>query len=485
MLVTIGEVVVLWYLVQPWTWSFDQYASAGFIMIVISIYVQAITLTGYKAFIEPFDFLSMCPERARRGSRISLLTGRSVWRNLFKDESRTIVALRGVSAIAIIGGLLAFLITKVVLEPIHETGWVPSKLYTSISVPDNLRLESDSSWKIIVFLQIDEYTPELVVDGILEDYWYAVHVKPLWSGSPDGPDCTQITSVVQAALSPWITAIEIHCPNRLPGSANLLSINGNPSSDIWPDLLVQVNFSALYPLESIDHSFEPSNARSSTVYVDVGLTANVDAILENTIPIPLVSNAHLLGPIQVTIRQQFREGSIASMNVFGTTANFFVARIPYLLPDPSISSSVNDADDTATLRLYMQADFTSWRFESDYREKSVWVGLSAVGGFWTSLNGFFALLFGTSLLRILFDVKPLSTFGLLHKFKGARLGEYPSVFSEGTTPPGLIAYLRDHFIDISPIGSDEASDRRRADFNLESEDSELALIGHNDDGDVV
>ena len=42
------------------------------------------------------------------------------------------------------------------------------------------------------------------------------------------------------------------------------------------------------------------------------------------------------------------------------------------------------------------------RLSVEYREKSVLGGISAVGGFWTALNGLFATIFGTTLLFVLF-----------------------------------------------------------------------------------
>lgn len=48
-------------------------------------------------------------------------------------------------------------------------------------------------------------------------------------------------------------------------------------------------------------------------------------------------------------------------------------------------------------------------------------------------------------------MKPLSTFGLLHRFRGVQLDEYPEVSTEGETTRGLIAFLREHFIDLSLV----------------------------------
>lgn len=52
------------------------------------------------------------------------------------------------------------------------------------------------------------------------------------------------------------------------------------------------------------------------------------------------------------------------------------------------------------------------------------------------------------------DSKPLSIFGLVHKLGSSRrLDEYPSLRTEGEDEGerGLVAYLRDHFMDLEGI----------------------------------
>jgi hypothetical protein len=52
--------------------------------------------------------------------------------------------------------------------------------------------------------------------------------------------------------------------------------------------------------------------------------------------------------------------------------------------------------------LYGQNDPSEWMFLQDTREKTVLGGFAAVGGFWTSVNGIFAFIFGSSLLFVAF-----------------------------------------------------------------------------------
>jgi hypothetical protein len=45
-----------------------------------------------------------------------------------------------------------------------------------------------------------------------------------------------------------------------------------------------------------------------------------------------------------------------------------------------------------------------WTIVQDYRQYSVWNGFSSIGGLWTFLNGIFAIVFGSSMLVVLFGM---------------------------------------------------------------------------------
>ena len=61
-------------------------------------------------------------------------------------------------------------------------------------------------------------------------------------------------------------------------------------------------------------------------------------------------------------------------------------------------------------------------------------------------------------------IKPLSTFGLLHKipkFKPVledehKQGRYPNLLSDGQSDGGLLDYVHDHFVDLGPFESSRA-----------------------------
>ena len=182
--------------------------------------------------------------------------------------------------------------------------------------------------------------------------------------------------------------------------------------NIWPNLLITVNFTTLGidATSSLDYG-------SKTVSIVVGMHGDTEDILRNTLPIPLVPDAHLLGGVLMNIRYQYRSPKLASLGAFSSvrpsvhfsfthilimahqTKKYLTTSVPFLASDPSLNIL---RDNTATLRLYVQPNPSDWHLSIDYREKSILDGISALGGFWTVANGIFATLFGTTLWWFVF-----------------------------------------------------------------------------------
>ena len=148
----------------------------------------------------------------------------------------------------------------------------------------------------------------------------------------------------------------------------------------------------------------------------VGMHGDTGDILDNTLPIPLVPNAHLLGPVLLNIRYQFRNPTLASLGAFSFVRpsvhiffthiliiaqrkKYLTSFVPFLTPDPSLD--IPRENNTATLRLYIQPDPSKFRLSMDYLDKSILAGISSLGGFWTVANGIFTAIFGTTLWWIL------------------------------------------------------------------------------------
>jgi hypothetical protein len=85
---------------------------------------------------------------------------------------------------------------------------------------------------------------------------------------------------------------------------------------------------------------------------------------------------------------------------------FLVSEISHVISDPS--PFITRSPDVATIRIVFQVNPSLWTIVQDSREKSVLKGFSSVGGLWTALCGIFAVLFGSSILRVMFSMIPSS-----------------------------------------------------------------------------
>ena len=78
-------------------------------------------------------------------------------------------------------------------------------------------------------------------------------------------------------------------------------------------------------------------------------------------------------------------------------------------PDPRAGNSpIPRSPEISTLRTFAMADSSERVFIQDNRENSLVRGISEIGGLWTSLSGIFTVVFGISLMRVLFGKLPLA-----------------------------------------------------------------------------
>ena len=84
--------------------------------------------------------------------------------------------------------------------------------------------------------------------------------------------------------------------------------------EILPDLLITVNFTTL----GINATFPSDHLVRRAVSVVIGLHEDALDVIRNTLPIPLVPDAHLLGGVIVTVRKQFKRPGLASLGLFSS-----------------------------------------------------------------------------------------------------------------------------------------------------------------------
>jgi hypothetical protein len=188
---------------------------------------------------------------------------------------------------------------------------------------------------------------------------------------------------------------------------------------------------------------------------------DTEQVLHRTVPVSIPPGVNLLANVNFEIRQLFKKPSLSAFGLFDSINTFSIARIVHVFNDPQagISSFIPHSPGISTLRAYAMVDPSEWVIVQDNRDKSVVRGLADVGGLWAFLSGAFAMIFGISLMRVLFGFKPISVFGIAHLFQTERtqaafMEEYPKLREEIALPKGergILSLLSDHLIDLDII----------------------------------
>ncbi|KAJ7107951.1 hypothetical protein C8R44DRAFT_885333 [Mycena epipterygia] len=183
-----------------------------------------------------------------------------------------------------------------------------------------------------------------------------------------------------------------------------------------------------------------------------GDPADVD---EYTEAIPLLPGSHLSVVLGITERQLF---SKSALDLLGFTTPLRTISVKHTLLVQTDPSPPDSGANTASLRLRLRNDVLDpTRIVQDYTDISVLTGVATFGGFWTFVNGTFALFFGANMLYFLLRRRPLSALGLAHIFQRRDLTrkwheDFPALHTEGGRPgsesAGIVAFLRERLVDL-------------------------------------
>ncbi|KAF7296232.1 Short-chain dehydrogenase/reductase family protein [Mycena chlorophos] len=108
----------------------------------------------------------------------------------------------------------------------------------------------------------------------------------------------------------------------------------------------------------------------------------------------------------------------------------------------------------ASLRLF---DSNQIKYYQQRDDASVLSGISDLGGFWTFVDGAFALLFGANFIYFAFGHRPLSALGIIHLFQRRTLvrnwnEDFPALHTEGGQPgsdsAGIVAFVRERLVGV-------------------------------------
>ncbi|KAF7351790.1 Short-chain dehydrogenase/reductase family protein [Mycena sanguinolenta] len=97
------------------------------------------------------------------------------------------------------------------------------------------------------------------------------------------------------------------------------------------------------------------------------------------------------------------------------------------------------------------------RYFRDSVSTSTLSGIATFGGFWTFVNGTFALFFGANIVYFAFGRRPLSALGVVHLCQRRSLvrkwyEDFPAIQTEGGLPgsenAGIVAFIRERLVDL-------------------------------------
>lgn len=166
-------------------------------------------------------------------------------------------------------------------------------------------------------------------------------------------------------------------------------------------------------------------------------------------PVILWPGQQLFGvPMMSSQRPQSDSG--AALFSIPQYRKIYTWNIESLVPNPSPLAYNNSR---ASLRLMMSPIQPKMVF--DYEAPASFLGgISFIGGVWTFVEGTFAATFGTTLFLVLFGIKPLSVYGLVHKFSKDR----PVLATIEKAKPltdaerdQIIQIMREHLLDCDDI----------------------------------
>ncbi|KAJ6553023.1 hypothetical protein B0H19DRAFT_1072508 [Mycena capillaripes] len=162
--------------------------------------------------------------------------------------------------------------------------------------------------------------------------------------------------------------------------------------------------------------------------------------------IPLFPRSRLLGVFTWTQRDLLNP--LPSRWGISSWMSVFIPDVTGLQTVPA--NGTMEATGIATLTLFQQS-------------------MATFGGFWTFLNGAFALFFGANVLYFICGWRPLSALEVVHIFQRHRLirqghEDFPAIHTEGGLPgsesPGIVAFIRERLVDLGdePRATKDQSD---------------------------
>ncbi|KDQ64092.1 hypothetical protein JAAARDRAFT_52085 [Jaapia argillacea MUCL 33604] len=177
---------------------------------------------------------------------------------------------------------------------------------------------------------------------------------------------------------------------------------------------------------------------------------------------PMVKNAFIRATTCFGGRRVIRQSWKDVLGVGADYTEFSTYSHDNLIMD--VPAMATYPDTASTLLLSPAVDFSNFEVQEDYRQHTTLAGLATVGGFFTIVDGTFAILFGITLFSVILGSKAISPFGALGLFMRQKLrrairDQYPALrgqIQEG----GMATFLHDFAVDIDILDDDPDRDPR-------------------------
>ncbi|KXN83768.1 hypothetical protein AN958_01095 [Leucoagaricus sp. SymC.cos] len=350
-----------------------------------------------------------------------------------RNEGSPIRILRG----AIAGTMLLFfglvLMFALVVQPFENLGTSLEKEFRiSTKTLQNHGLFTDTSWKINI-------QNRYLSDGGLQN---ATRVTYSPSLVQSVGNCSDFNATARG--------ISFHCPIATFLSEEEMSSGGRDPYSLPrdPEVFVRFNFSMMPEIQNLSYSDPLSHFATK---IAIGLGEADEDLANSTSFVSLLPRSNLIGAVSMKFVQRLISSRFAVLGWPKHSPPTPVVFVETLFPDPKSPADVSDSHEISTLRLFPVRRDVAWRLIQDYNEDSVLSGFALLGGVWTFLNGIFSILFGCTLLLMLFGIKPLSIYGLAHLITGNKTS-----LAEGSTMTAdeqrhFLAQLREHLMDVGDL----------------------------------
>ncbi|KAJ6450793.1 hypothetical protein C8R45DRAFT_1042791 [Mycena sanguinolenta] len=168
---------------------------------------------------------------------------------------------------------------------------------------------------------------------------------------------------------------------------------------------------------------------------------NTDSLMNNGIP--LLPGSSLFGRLSWSQRQVIYQPGQGSYFAYNPEID-------------GLQTNTSAPENVTSLTLFQYSSFPIKYFR-DTADASALSGISTFGGFWTFVNGTFALFFGANVVYFAFGRRPLSALGVVHLFQRRDLvrqwhEDFPALHTEGGLPgsenAGIVAFIRERLVDL-------------------------------------